>query len=131
MSNITPCQYSGSPCSSRTRTASSRNQTLAIVGREHPVLGRERLARQVGVAVLFFHRLAVVGVDGPSQWLGVGQPLRGGDAQDLLDARVDVREGGGSPTTDSEYTIDGQLLDQRAVAGLGLASERLALASGG
>ena len=63
---------------------------LAVAG-DHPVVDRRRVAFAERLAALLLERpLAIVGVQQRRPEVGVGDPLLGGVAEDLLDLRADV-----------------------------------------
>ena len=124
-----PCQYFGFSVLVAHEDRLVPDPDHAVVGREHPVLEREWLAGLIGPSVLQLHLLAVVRVD-PAEPIGgrVGEPLRGGHAEDLADPRVDVRDGELVAHRRLGVHDDGELLDERAVPRLRLTREGLALA---
>ena len=101
------------------------------VARDHPVLGLERLAGLLDPPVLGGHALTVLRVDRREPHGRVTHPLLAADAQQVLDALVD--EDQGEPVAGEVLGVDdrGQLVDERAVAGLGLAHPLLAVVLGG
>ena len=100
----------------------------ATVARTHPVLAEERLAGQLGTAVLLDHIRPVVLVDRLEPDARITHPFVRGDPDELLDPRVDVDQLEAVARDLLAVDDRGDLLHERAVPILGLARPLFGLA---
>ena len=118
VSNITPCQKSGAPASSRTSTASSWIHTTRPSLANIRYSATKRLAGALDTAVLLAQRRGRRrGGDGGSTRVGIDQPLVRPEPEDPLDLRAHVEQVAGLRALLDALEVHhaGQLLDEVAV----------------